>query len=584
MRGSVLTAALLVWPAGAWAAPGVGTAEDPVVVDELPFFIGGSTVDAASTIQQYDCDPSLDESGGEVLYRFELDATARVAAWVEGDNGTIDVDVHLLEGLDVVDGTAVGCVARGNRIAEATLDAGEHWIAVDTFNGEAQAGSYVLRTYAVGTEWSEIPVGEGVVWRSRRFMDSDGPQVLNVVDLDPSVADVTLEVVDPDGCQTVSQIADAHPVRPVAAVNSSFFSFDGECTSVSFMKHAGEVLAFDAGPALGLTEDLVPSVTTLPADTDWPEVSEAQGGVGMLVEDGVATQGTDAWNAQGLSSASFIGPNPRTFAGYRDDGTLVVGTADGRRPNAFGKSLDALATFTGDELGCEGAVNWDGGGSTTMWVADMTPNGVVNYPSDAGMVEAMDHGGSRSVGGAVLVHANPYNWPPRFFSEPVLDAAAGEAYAYDADAIDLNVEDVIAYSLTSAPDGMAIDEASGEISFAPTAESPPMAEVIVLASDGEGGETEQSFVVTIAGGMGPGDDDGLDESDDDGPGPDDGDEDDDDDDDDGNGGDASAAESSGAGANAADSGSGGCGCGHHSPQPTALLLLTLLGMRRRQSA
>ena len=578
MRGRVL-AALLLWPTGAWAAPGVGTADDPVVVDALPFFVGGTTVDAASTIQQYDCDPALDESGGEVLYRFELDATARVTAWVEGDNGTVDIDVHLLEGLDVVDGTAVGCAARGNRIAEATLDAGEHWIAVDTFNGDAQAGSFVLRLYAVGSEWSEIPIGEGVVWRSRRFMDGDGPQVLNVVDLDPSVAGVSLEVVDPDGCQTVSTVAEGHRVRPVAAVNSSFFSFDGVCTSVSFMKHAGTVLAYDAGPALGLTEDLVPAVTTLPADTDWPEVSEAQGGVGMLVQDGVPTQGTDAWNAQGLMSAGFIGPNPRTFGGYRGDGTLVVGTADGRRPNAFGKSLDELASLAVDELGCEGAVNWDGGGSTTMWVADMTPNGVVNYPSDAGMVETMDHAGSRAVGGAVLVHATPYNWAPRFFSEPVLDAAAGEPYAYDADAIDLNVDDVVAYSLTTAPDGMTIDEASGEIAFAPTVESPPEADVVVLASDGHGGETEQAFVVAIAGGMGSGDD-GADSTDDDDDDDTVGGDDDDDDDDVTGAGDANADDSSGGDGGAADS--GGCGCRSGDPGSYAWLLLPLIAVRRRR--
>ena len=37
-------------------------------------------------------------------------------------------------------------------------------------------------------------------------------------------------------------------------------------------------------------------------------------------------------------------------------------------------------------------------------------------------------------------------------------ASVGQAYLYDADAIDLNVEDVITYGLSVAPDGMTIDE------------------------------------------------------------------------------------------------------------------------------
>ena len=33
----------------------------------------------------------------------------------------------------------------------------------------------------------------------------------------------------------------------------------------------------------------------------------------------------------------------------------------------------------------------------------------------------------------VLVHADPYNWPPRFQTEPSTEASAGTPYAYDAD-------------------------------------------------------------------------------------------------------------------------------------------------------
>ena len=64
-------------------------------------------------------------------------------------------------------------------------------------------------------------------------------------------------------------------------------------------------------------------------------------------------------------------------------------TVDGRRDNASGMSLDELAAFAGGlELKLDDAVNLDGGGSTSLYVAGATPSGVVNYPSDGGAAEA----------------------------------------------------------------------------------------------------------------------------------------------------------------------------------------------------
>lgn len=504
MRGGWIAIVLAV-PATASAAPGQGSQSDPVVIDALPWFQRGDTTGAPSdVIDLYDCDLGLDESGPERIYRFELPADARVTAWLEGDDGVVDNDVHLLHDLVLDGATAQQCAARGHTIAEADMTAGTHYVVVDSWNGEAQSGPYVLRIWAVGAEWTEIPIGEGVIWRARRYTDDDGAQAVHAIEADLTHPGVSIEVVDPDGCRTPGAVAESHPTRPVAAVNSSFFAFDGVCTSTVFMKQAGTVLATGSGQAFGITEAGEGMVVGSVSGGDWPEAWTAQAGRGLLVQDGLPTQGSAAWAEQGMS-ADFQAAHPRTIAGYRDDGTVVLGTVDGRHTNASGKTLDALALWAAEDLGCVGAVNWDGGGSTTMWVADMTPNGVVNYPSDAGG-ETSDHSGSRPSGGSVLVHATPYNWAPRFQSEPVLATAVGETYAYDADAIDLNVDDVIAYSIVEGPDGLAIDASTGEVSFVPTVESPPSATVTILASDGRGGDTEQSFTLEIEGGMGSGDD------------------------------------------------------------------------------
>lgn len=505
----------LLFPAGSRAAPGLGTVDDPVRIDAFPYAITGSTLDAFSdTIDLYDCGPGLDESGDEVIHAFELLEPARVTAWVEGDDGIVDIDVHILADLGLDRGVSTGCVARGNAIAEAELPAGPGYVVVDTYAGDAQAGDYVLHVYAIGEGWFEMPVAEGVTWRARRPLDLDGvPQVLNALHVDLDAPGVELEVVLPAGCATVAQTAALAGSTAVAAVNSSFFAGCGQ--PVSFMKQDGVLLATNGGGvdrgAFGLDAAGQPLVGRTAPGADWPRVMDGQGGIPLLVEDGVALQGATAWAAEGLTSASFLGANPRTVLGYDAQGDVVLATVDGRRLNAAGMSLDALATWAQAELGGVGVVNLDGGGSTTMWIAGITPNGVVDYPSDAGMVELADHGGSRSVVGAVVIHGQPYNWSPRFQTEPVLEASVGVDYAYDADAIDLNVEDVVEYALVEGPAGMSIDAQDGTVTYLAGVDALPQAQVTVQASDGHGGVGEQSFVLTIDGAQGPGDT-GLDDS------------------------------------------------------------------------
>jgi hypothetical protein len=69
---------------------------------------------------------------------------------------------------------------------------------------------------------------------------------------------------------------------------------------------------------------------------------------------------------------------PRTLAGVRADGTLLLVTVDGRRPGwSTGMTLPEAARLM-RSLGAREALNLDGGGSTTMTVRGE----VVNRPSD----------------------------------------------------------------------------------------------------------------------------------------------------------------------------------------------------------
>jgi len=94
---------------------------------------------------------------------------------------------------------------------------------------------------------------------------------------------------------------------------------------------------------------------------------------------------------EGTRKGFSVGRHPRTAGGIsRDGNTLYLMTVDGRRESDGGMSLVELAHFM-IGLGAYDAMNFDGGGSTTMVVEGK----VVNHPSDAT--------GERAVGSALVV-------------------------------------------------------------------------------------------------------------------------------------------------------------------------------------
>jgi exopolysaccharide biosynthesis protein len=131
-------------------------------------------------------------------------------------------------------------------------------------------------------------------------------------------------------------------------------------------------------------------LTTLPRIPGSRAPAMIIGGWPRILRDG-ENVAPEAATMEGTLSRNAESRHPRTAIGFsRDSSTLFVLTVDGRSENSGGMTLVELAGVM-RELGAWQAMNFDGGGSTTMVVKGK----VVNHPSDKE--------GERAVGNALLV-------------------------------------------------------------------------------------------------------------------------------------------------------------------------------------
>jgi exopolysaccharide biosynthesis protein len=74
---------------------------------------------------------------------------------------------------------------------------------------------------------------------------------------------------------------------------------------------------------------------------------------------------------------AIAGKNPRSAIGYTSDNNLIIVTVDGREKASAGMTLNELAVLM-KNLGCENAMNLDGGSSSAMFVKNKIVNDAIN--------------------------------------------------------------------------------------------------------------------------------------------------------------------------------------------------------------
>lgn len=237
-----------------------------------------------------------------------------------------------------------------------------------------------------GIDWHQDTITEGLYFGQRQFDDLfESKQSVSVlqIDLNKSIA---VEFISSDTNRLTSKMA--QDAGALAAVNGSFFDME-KGGAVQYLKTDGKPVhhnksgkySFWNSAALTIDKNGSAAVLNAPEDMDWTVFDQnAQYPEVMVSGPWILVKG----DAVEIEYVSFnTNRHPRTFVCKDQDEHLKLITVDGRNPKAQGMSIAELQILA-KSLGCQDALNLDGGGSTTMWIDKY---GVVNHPSDNGQFD-----------------------------------------------------------------------------------------------------------------------------------------------------------------------------------------------------
>ncbi|MDB5350912.1 MAG: Exopolysaccharide biosynthesis protein related to N-acetylglucosamine-phosphodiester [Planctomycetota bacterium] len=246
----------------------------------------------------------------------------------------------------------------------------------------------------------------GVSYQHVEYSIGAYPVAYDLVDIDLSAPGISFLVTESNGAAprdtnretTLDYVSRVHAQ---IGINANFFNpFDGsqvsgDPTSLGGLSASnGDVYSAWSASWPAVTIDKNNDVKFLTSAPNPATVYNAVAGNYRIVAGGVA----QVFNFAPLSPDRF--PDAHTAIGLTSNKHLLLLTVDGRSPtHSVGLSINALGALMAS-LGAQDAINLDGGGSTTMVLADSSPR-VVNVPS----------GTLRPVGNNLAVFARPVPEP-----------------------------------------------------------------------------------------------------------------------------------------------------------------------------
>lgn len=241
----------------------------------------------------------------------------------------------------------------------------------------------------------------------RRLRRVSPTQHINALVVDLCAPGVSFRVTAPtERTRTVPSFGSL--VGAQAAVNGGFYNTRDQSMTDGFVLHDGAPWGGTdhgyVGPA-AFGDNRVELVPHEVVQGPQPWMREAVSGHPTLIVGGVSRDNS--------GDTGLCPRNPRTAIGLSQDRrTLILAVVDGRNSARVGMTCNELAALMRG-LGAHDALNLDGGGSSTMWMAGA---GVLNYPSD---------GTPRTVSNHLALYARgsgaaPHCPPPRFRAQYVM--------------------------------------------------------------------------------------------------------------------------------------------------------------------
>lgn len=252
-------------------------------------------------------------------------------------------------------------------------------------------------TDIVSIKWDTQKIRKGVVWKNAETELYNSPQTINILEIKPSRKNRLAITYCIDTLIATSHLC--QQVDATGGVNASFFDMKNG-NSVDYMKADGKVI-HQGRETSGNSNS---AIIVNGKKTSIIRLDKSNAEARTLSYPNILVAGPMLVNSskiEDLPENSFnTTRHPRTCAAITNNGTILLVTVDGRHAgNAAGMSTKELA-FLLKILGAKDAMNFDGGGSTAMYIKGYGENGVVSYPSDN---KAFDHKGERKVANAVYL-------------------------------------------------------------------------------------------------------------------------------------------------------------------------------------
>ncbi len=258
----------------------------------------------------------------------------------------------------------------------------------------------------VRSGWTTTEIAPGAHLSHKYFSSLfHAPENINIINLNLDDTTITISIGYNDSLlETVSDFGKA--ANGIAAVNGNFFNthIGG---SVCFLKVDGRrinrthdelngtlYLPWLDTAAMAVSRNQV-AIITRPAGIGWAQnhydfSSIISAGPLLIWNKKIVPQRAHKFNDTRYS---------RTGIGLTKNHRLLLIAVDGNAKESAGVTIGEFAKLF-KVLKCVSALNFDGGGSTTMWVKGEPENGVVSHPTDN---KKYDHFGERKVANAILI-------------------------------------------------------------------------------------------------------------------------------------------------------------------------------------